>query len=120
MPPKNLKVAPTRSADEMATEFAKVFNDSHTRALFLPKLQEIGGRTLDGHGVNLAIELAIYQYTRTMPPLMSSAVGRAKDRLIDVVTSDPEVASDARAVAQEVRESVRDRSKDAGFGRLEL
>lgn len=104
--PKN-KVVTLPKRDEMLRRLVSVSDESHFQERFYPILLQSAERELVAQGVVMMFSLAIYDYTKGMPPMMSGLVYMYVPKFIDVLVDDKEVASEAKKFLQEAIDATR-------------
>jgi hypothetical protein len=92
----NLKSAKLRDAETMLACLLKVSKAPYLRERFYLLLTDQAGRQLNGVGVVIAIQLAILDYTREMPAMMSTLMDLQTDDFARAIMPDDEVVSDAK------------------------
>lgn len=99
-----------RDAAGMAERFEALGFDAHMTERLLPIMQEYAGRQLNALGINLGIQLCIYDYVQDLPPIMAALVNMSRDDLVSVMTGDPDMQRAVRDVMQDVTQRARERS----------
>jgi hypothetical protein len=89
------------SKEEMLQRLLKVQNDSHVQERFYPLLTKHGGEPKVAMGVVLMIQLAIYDYTQSMPAVMVSLLNMQMNDFIDALCPDAEIAAEAKSFSEQ-------------------
>lgn len=76
-------------------------------------INSIAGTSKVGAGLNMAWELAGYDTLRAYPSIMRAAVNMNFDRVVDIITPDPEVAEQAKEFRKKVSEEAERQRKAA-------
>lgn len=104
----DLKTIELPDLDEMRRRLETVVLDNHGRQNFVPRLLENAGRQLVGQGVVMMIQLAIYDYTKGMPPIMSAMMQVQVKDLVIALVDDDEVKKDALDMIEQVEKTIEE------------
>lgn len=95
MPGTDLKVVDLPDESDMWLRLLSVVDNEHSARDFYPHLLQNAGRQLNGMGVVMAIQLAIADYVRTLPPPMPAVMQMFVKPLVEALVDDEEVKADA-------------------------
>jgi len=85
------------SKAEMLQRLLKVDDNGHLQQKFYPELLKEAGSQKVAMGVVVLLQLAIYDYTKGMPPTMGVAMNMRMPDFIDALCPNEEVAKEAKA-----------------------
>ena len=108
--PENLKVNLPDEADMWqrllnVVSLPFVINPEGLAQSFFPHIQQHAGKKASGDEVVLVVELALYDYVATQPPILARIMLEVEMPLIEVLIDDEEVKADAlRAVNELIQE----------------
>jgi len=108
--PENLKVNLPDEADMWqrllnVVSLPFVINPEVLAQSFFPHIQQHAGKKASGDEVVLVVELALYDYVATQPPILARIMLEVEMPLIEVLIDDEEVKADAlRAVNELIQE----------------
>jgi len=77
-------------ADEMMRRLKAVSDNPHLVERLYPLLLREAGQRKYKNGVELMVKLAIYDYVKDLPPVMSTLMGMREQDLIEALTRPPE------------------------------
>jgi hypothetical protein len=98
MDPKIIELA---ERGEMLKSLLRVNDEPRMQHRFYPILLEDAGRKFYPEGVAMVMLLAIYDYTKDMPPFMFGSFNVHAPKFIDALVSDQEAAAEAKKFLQE-------------------
>lgn len=98
----DLKVTDLPDEADMWLRLVSVIDNEHSARDFYPHLLKNAGRQLNGMGVVMAVQLAIADYVRTLPPPMPAVMQMFVKPLVEVLVDDEEVKADALRFIDEV------------------
>lgn len=77
-------------ADEMMQRLKAINDTSHLVERFYPLLLREAGQQKYRTGIDLMVKLAIYDYVRDLPPVMSALMGIQEQSIIEALTRPSE------------------------------
>lgn len=83
--------------DEMLQRLLAVDDNNHLQQSFYPMLLKYAGQSKVAAGVVLLLQLAIYDYTKDLPPMMGVLVEMKMNDFIDALIRDEDFAKEAKA-----------------------
>jgi hypothetical protein len=102
MPNTDPKTVVLPEHSDMLEHLRSVIDNQHAEQKFFPLLLKDAGRRLNGMGVVMMLELAIFDYCKGMPPIMVSIMHMHVRRLVEVLVNDDEVKADALRMLDDV------------------
>lgn len=97
----NEKVVTLPNREEMLANLIKVKGDPHLQENFYPILLKQAGQERVSRGIVMMLMLAIYDYTKGMPPVIANIMYMQAPDFIDALVSDPEVKKEAKSFLQQ-------------------
>jgi len=92
------------SQDEMLQRLLTVDDDNHIQQKFYPMLLQAAGSQKVAVGVVMLLQLAMYDYTESLPPAIGAIMKMQMPSFIDALCPDGEVAKDAKAFWEKTQE----------------
>lgn len=89
-------------AETMEKRLIAVIDDPYEREKFYPLILKSAGCELVPRGIVTVLALAIYDYTKDLPQVMSILMHLKMGQLIDAVTDDEGVRTQAKAHWKEI------------------
>ena len=87
---------------EMLDKLVAVQDNQHLRQKFYPLLLKDAGEEKVPMGVVMMLQLALYDYTEGMPPVMGKAMNMWMPQYIEALCPTEEAAQEAKAVWEQV------------------
>lgn len=103
---------PERAEMEQKLREAKLLGTTpQTDRFFRRFVESVAGSSKVGPGLNMAWELAAYDTLGDYPPMIKALVDMSYDQVIDAVTPDPKVASQAKEFRKQMLEELKQKSQ---------
>jgi hypothetical protein len=102
-----MKTTKLLDSETMLKNLIKVDDNRHAIERFYPILTKQAGRVLNATGVIVTLELALYDYTKDLPPLCAVLLRMRMNDFIDAIIDDPEIMTETKVCLSEINKELK-------------